>query len=224
MPVSFVVLKTWYAAKLGFAILTVAVALNYGLVPRDVSAQDRLQEQAMDLETAIRYFELNQWVPALLGFQVLADAGDPVAQAYTGVMYREGYGIEKNSKEAQRWLTLGAENGNAWAQHQLGWMYARAEITDDRDFASAVRYWKAAAEGGRSRAQLDLAVMYWRGEGTPKDLVMAYTWLKLAARDDEVANLSAANMNGLKKQMSPEQIDEAEKLAKDLMAEVESNL
>lgn len=184
-------------------------------------AQEQIIEQTIDLNTAIEFYQLNQWVPALLGFQVLADAGDPVAQAYTGVMYREGLGIEKNLEEAKRWLTLGAKNGNTWAQHQLGWMYARAEITEFRDFQTAVKYWKAAAEGGHSSAQLDLAVMYWRGEGTPKDMVMAYTWLTLAGQDEELSGMVETNITGLRQQMSSEQIEAAEKLARGLTEEIE---
>lgn len=205
-----------------------AVLLSCTILPAGLSAETlvspahaQVQQPAIDLDTALQYYKLNQWMPALLGFQMLADNGDPVAQAHIGIMYRQGLGIEKNLAEAQRWLKMGADNGNALAQHELGWMYARAEITDKRDFESAVRYWKAAAEGGRSSAQLDLAVMYWRGEGVPKDIVMAYTWLKLADQDKDLAGMVETNMIGLRKQMSPEQIEEADKLARGLMEEIE---
>lgn len=184
-------------------------------------AQAQVQEQAIDLDTALQYYKLNQWLPALLGFQVLADGGNPVAQAHIGIMYRQGLGIDRNLREAERWLKMASDNGNALAQHELGWMYARAEITDKRDFESAVKYWKEAAEGGRSSAQLDLAVMYWRGEGAPKDLVMAYTWLKLAAQNKDLTHMVETNMIGLSEQMSPEQIEAGDKLASGLMAEIE---
>lgn len=201
------------------AVLMACAILSVGAF--SLQAQEQVQGSAMDLDTALQYYKLNQWIPALLGFQVLADGGDPIAQAHIGLMYRQGTGIEKDFTEAERWLQMGADNGNAMAQHELGWMYARAEITEKRDFKSAVKYWKAAAEGGRSSAQLDLAVMYWRGEGTPKDMVMAYTWLKLADQNKELAGMVETNMIGLRNQMSPEQIEAAENLARGLMVEID---
>lgn len=215
---SFSILNKISALSVG-ALFVCSATATYAIAS-STSAQEQIQEQAIDLETAIGYYNLNEWLPALLGFQVLADGGDPVAQAYIGVMYREGLGIKKDFEEAEKWLTMGAKNGNAWAQHQLGWMYARAEITDDRDFESAVKLWQEAAEGGNTGAQVDLAVMYWRGEGAPKNMVMAYVWLKLAERDKDVAGMADVNMTGLKQQMSPEQIKAAEELAETYKAQI----
>lgn len=184
-------------------------------------AQEQTHAQTIDLETAIQYYTLNQWMPALASFQALAEAGDPVAQGYLGSMYRDGLGVARDVESAERWLRVGAQNGNPHAHHQLGWMYARAEITENRDFKSAVKHWKAAAEGGNANAQLDLGVMYWRGEGAPKDMIMAYTWLKLAEQDKDLSGMIETNLVGLRKQMSPEQIEAAEKLARDLKVEMD---
>ena len=141
--------------------------------------------KAIDLETAIWYFERNQWVPAFLDFQILAAEGDPVAATYMGRMFRRGWGVQKNLEEAEKWLRVGADGGVAMAHHRLGWMYARGEIGGTRDNINAVKHWKAAAEGGNPRAQLDLGVVYWRGEGVSQDLVLAYTWLSLASENED---------------------------------------
>jgi TPR repeat protein len=177
---------------------------------------------AIDLESAIWYYNRNQWVPAFLDFQILAEEGDSTAMAYMGHMYRQGYGVQKNLSEAERWLQAGAEAGVPLASHRLGWMYAKGEIGGARDNINAVKHWKMAAEGGLPKAQSDLGVMYWRGEGVPKDLVVAYTWLTLASMSEE-KSAAKDNLETIKDFLTADQIAEAEKLAKLLAAEIKNN-
>ena len=177
--------------------------------------------QAIDLETALWYFERKQWVPAFLDLQILAVEGDPIAATYMGRMFRQGWGVEKNHQEAEKWLGIGADGGVPMAHHRLGWMYARGEVKGGRNQINAVKHWKMAAEGGVSQAQQDLAVMYWNGAGVPKDLILAYTWLSLAARDGGLES-AKQNLNTLEKRMSIKDIEQAKSLAKQLGEEIKS--
>lgn len=177
--------------------------------------------RAADFDVALSYFKDNQWLPAFLDFQILAVEGDPRAQVYLGMMYRRGLGIQTDLIEAERWLRAGADQGEPMAHHRLGWMYARGEISGDRDFTNAVRYWKLAAEGGNHQAQMDLGVMYWRGEGIPQDYVMAYTWLELASEDPELS-AAKSNQENLARSMTEAQIADAQTLAATLREEIAS--
>ncbi len=177
--------------------------------------------RAIDLETAIWYYERNQWVPAFLDFQILAAEGDPVAKTYMGRMFRRGWGVEKNLVEAERWLREGAEGGVPIAHHRRGWMYARGEIGDTRDNVNAVKHWKIAAESGLSLAQMDLGVMYWNGVGVQKDLILAYTWLSLASQDEELLS-AKQNLDNLAEQMTQPDITQAKSLAEQIEAEINS--
>ncbi len=175
--------------------------------------------KAADFDTALAYYKQNQWLPAFLDFQILAAEGDARAQAYIGLMYRRGFGVAADLSEAEKWLRAGAEQGNAMANHRLGWMYASGEITGAPEFTGAVKHWKAAAEGGNHQAQMDLGVMYWRGEGTPQDLVLAYTWLDLAAEDPELS-AAKSNQENLARSMTDEQIAQAQDLASALREDI----
>ena len=48
-----------------------------------------------------------------------AEAGDAKAQFLLGACYYEGEGVEKDEKEAVKWYTKSAEQGNAGAKKQL---------------------------------------------------------------------------------------------------------
>ena len=76
-----------------------------------------------------------------------------------------------------------AEQGNAMAQFNLGWMYAFGEgiSEDDRE---AVKWYTLAAEQGYVSAQFYLGGMYYYGEGVLKDNVYAYVWWNIASSLD----------------------------------------
>jgi TPR repeat protein len=54
--------------------------------------------------------------------------------------------------------------------------------------------------------------MYADGDGVPKDLVIAYMWLNLAAAKGEPN--AKANRDNIERQMTPDQIAEAQRLSR----------
>jgi TPR repeat protein len=84
------------------------------------------------------------------------------------------------------------------------------------DCATALRLIRPLADQGDADAQHILGLMYNSGEGVPQDYVIAYMWLTLAtASGDEVAAGAAVVRERLAKRMSPEQVAEADKLARE---------
>ena len=57
----------------------------------------------------------------------LAEQGDKIAQNNVASLYRKGYGVPQDYKEAVKWYKLSAEQGNAKAQTNLGNMYDNGE-------------------------------------------------------------------------------------------------
>ncbi len=57
-----------------------------------------------------------------------ANANDSDAQAYVGVMYRNGLGVTKNNRDAFKWLNLAINQGNSYANQQLIDMKRNNEI------------------------------------------------------------------------------------------------
>ena len=80
-----------------------------------------------------------------------------------------------------------AEQGIAWAQYNLGWMYAFGEGVPQDDVESAkwlrkaAEWLRKAAEQGIVRAQETLASMYRQGDGVPQDFEEEAKWLRKAA-------------------------------------------
>jgi TPR repeat protein len=111
-----------------------------------------------------------------------------------------------------------ADQGDARAQHNLGVMYANGQGVP-QDQAAAVSWWRRAAEQGLAKAQGALGVMYERGEGVRRDLVQAHKWYHLAASRLELSEkyreISFRRRDLVAAKMTPAQIAEAEKLARE---------
>ena len=102
-----------------------------------------------------------------------------------------------------------ATQGHADAQFYLGTMYENGEGVP-RDDAEAEKWYRRAAEQGYADAQSALGLMYHAGESVPRDHVRAHMWFNLAdtgKHRDYVASL-----------MTPEQIAEAQRLAREWKA------
>jgi len=114
-----------------------------------------------------------------------------------------------------------AEQGSPLAQYLLGAFYQLGEAIP-QDYAEAANWYGRAADQGLAVAQFALGAMYARGEGVPEDVVRAHIWLSLSATH-------AAQIPGARKltreaqelrdevaqKMTPEQILEAEQLARE---------
>ena len=83
----------------------------------------------------------------------------------------------------KEWRPL-AEQGDSYAQYNLGLMYDYGEgvIEDD---TQAIYLFRKAAEQGHAKAQYNLGVMYESGRGIAKDDTQAVYWFRKAAEQGE---------------------------------------
>ncbi len=187
--------------------VALAVALLIGLAT---------PSQAGFREGMIAYFS-GDYATALQEFKPLAEQGNAKAQAALGIMYLAGQGVPQDYAEAVKWYRKAAEQGLAGAQHNLGLMYAQGQGVP-QDYAEAVKWYRKAAEQGVAYAQGSLGKMYANGQGVPQDYVQAHMWYSLAAsrlppgsdRDTVVENRDIVAAK-----MTPEQIAEAQRLARE---------
>ena len=109
-----------------------------------------------------------------------------------------------------------AEQSNAEAQTALGNMYDAGSGVP-QDYVEAVKWFRRAAEQGFADAQDALARMYVQGQGVPKDYVQAHLWFNLAASRFRGTglNIDAAARDNLAADMTPAQIAEAQRLARE---------
>ena len=168
------------------------------------------------LQKGVDAYSFGNYVTALTIFTSLADENnDPLAQSFLGVMHAKGEGVSQNYAKAAEWYSRAANAGIADAQANLGAMYARGEGVE-QDYDKAIHWTRLAAEAGHARAQNNLGVMYAIGEGDIKpDNRLAYLWFSLAAGQgfDEAKE----NRVRVEKDMSPEQISEAQDMAKECL-------
>ena len=83
----------------------------------------------------------------------------------------------------KEWRPL-AEQGDSYAQYNLGLMYDYGEgvIEDD---TQAIYWFRKAAEQGHAKAQYNLGLMYESGRGIAKDDTQAVYWFRKAAEQGE---------------------------------------
>ncbi len=116
----------------------------------------------------------------------------------------------------REWRPL-AEQGVADAQYNLGVMYGEG-LGVPQDYAKAVGWWRKAAEQGHATSQYNLGVAYHNGEGVPQNYAQAHMWHNLAASrfpPGEDRDKVVKNRDHVAKKMTPAQISEAQKLARE---------
>ena len=79
-----------------------------------------------------------------------------------------------------KWYRKAADQGNAKAQLNLGFMYANGKGVAEDD-AEAVKWYRKAADQGDADAQLNLGVIYDNGKGVAEDDAEAKKWYRKAA-------------------------------------------
>jgi len=159
------------------------------------------------------YQEAAKW------YSKAAEQGDANSQNLLGEMYSYDEGIKQDYQEAAKWYLKAAEQGDANAQYNLGFMYENGQgVIQNRK--EAAKWYRMAAEVGYAYAQNNLGLLYENGQGVLKDDIMAYALFNLAAvqGSEEARNNRAL----LKTKMSQNQIAEAQRLSRQLLAKIES--
>ena len=123
--------------------------------------------------------------------------------------------IRKDFATAVKIIRPPAVQGEAWAQHSLAYLYVRGQGVV-QDYAEAVKWFRLAAQRGNVHAQNMLGRMYDNGQGVVQDYVKAHSWYNLAASKGQPSAFS--NLDIVAKRMTPQQIAEAQKLARDCQA------
>ncbi len=153
------------------------------------SARKRVLASAEPLEDGVAAYQRADYATALKLLRPLAEQGNPKAQYNLGYMYAEGLSLQQDHAEAVQWFRMAAEQGNAGAQYNLGDMYGRGVF--------------APPTGSFSL-------------GISQDIVQAQMWFILAATQGH--KKAQIDQNGLAEEMTPDQIAEAQRMAREWRA------
>lgn len=100
-----------------------------------------------------------------------------------GTMLYEGSRVPQNYREAVRWWTKAAGQGNAKAQHALAICYGLGHGVA-QNFTQSAEMFRQAAENGHAQAQNDIGNCYFSGQGVIRDFEQARVWWMKAALQD----------------------------------------
>ena len=98
-----------------------------------------------------------------------------------GVLYRSGFGVDKNIELALQNLESAANQGDQSANEILADMYRNGEVDGRKDFEKSRVYMMKAALSGSKKAMLMTAEIYLKGEGVAKDIDKALNLLVQAS-------------------------------------------
>ena len=165
-----------------------------------------------DFKAGVDAYQRGDYATALREWQPLAEQGQALAQYNLGLLYANGQGVSKDDAQAQQWYEKAAAQGHADAQVNLGILYDYGRGVA-QDYKKAVYWYRLSAKQGNELAQRQLGLMFERGDGVPQDYVQAYMWYTLGAANG--AKRGAALRDALAKRMTPDQIAEAQQLARE---------
>ena len=141
-----------------------------------------------------------------------AERGTAEDQYNLGLRYEKGLGVPQSYTEAAHWYRLAAMQGYGDGQYKICELSERGQGVP-QDYQESLRWCGLAADHGHGRAMFVLGRLYHTAHGVPHDLVRAHMWYNLATAHgyddgkrwrDRVAD-----------EMSPSQIAEAQKLARE---------
>ncbi len=140
------------------------------------------------------------------GGEEITIPGARIAQFNLGMLYEQGKGVKKDHALAAEWHTRAAKAGLADAQFALGYLLekgtASGTVLDTPDFSGAVHWYSRSANQGFGPAQQNLAQLHLKGQGTSRDLTLAYKWFTLAKRNAKEYQMTPSTKARFKKELS----------------------
>lgn len=108
-----------------------------------------------------------------------AESGDVNAQ----MQLTDYYGNKQDYVNQFYWTQKLANQGDAQAQFNLGYMYNKGKGVR-QDYSQAVYWFQKPANQGYADAQNNLGIMYADGKGVNQDYNQAFNWFQKSANQD----------------------------------------
>ncbi|KAF9900246.1 hypothetical protein EC991_007699 [Linnemannia zychae] len=105
------------------------------------------------------------------------------AQAFMGVFFMGGYGVQKNARLASKFFHKAVDRSSGVAERGLGQLYDEGNGVSQNDSKAFEWYLKSAVQG-LSGGQLKVAEQYENGKGVPANREKAIEWYTKAVLSD----------------------------------------
>jgi len=160
------------------------------------------------------YGDANNYFAAAKWFLRAAKKGHAKAQLKLGIMYYQGIGIPEDKTKAAKLFRMSAKGGDGKAQTLAGLVYGEG-LGVNQDFKESAKWYRLAAAKGYATAQYNLGIMYRDGKGMDQDILASHMWLNIARKNG--IDDGSMDKDELEENMTPDQIAEAQKLAREWM-------
>jgi TPR repeat protein len=173
-------------------------------------------DEAMELSDRANLPTKEMLEKAFKLYKSAAEKGHIFAMHNLARSYQNGKFSTINYDEAFGWYLNASKFGFAGSQNNLGDMYENGKGTK-QSYSDAIYWYTQAAMQGEPTAYFSLGSMYKDGLGVQKNLIESAFWLTLAkANLTDGLNLkdAIASLNEIKKDVSSEQLTEAETRAR----------
>ncbi|MDL2269871.1 sel1 repeat family protein [Desulfosarcina sp. OttesenSCG-928-A07] len=154
-----------------------------------------------NLSTAMKYFEK------------AAAKGFSPAQYKLGSFYLTGRGVSQNNAKGIEFITKAAQAGNGAAANEMGFINLNGMYDQKKDAGKARDWFVKSAELGHLEGMKNLAVMFKDGIGKKPDPAGALRWYLIAQKGGLRTNDLDDVIAGLKKDLKPGQVKDAEESA-----------
>jgi TPR repeat protein len=134
---------------------------------------------AASISAAQRAMDAKDYAEALNELTPLAKEGDPTALNMLGKLYENGWGVEADPQQAQRYYEQGARQGNLESVNNLRSLKNKAYKAEFDQILPD-------AQAGNASAQNRIGEMYEFGQGVDRDTDMAFDWYQKAAEQGNV--------------------------------------
>jgi TPR repeat protein len=171
------------------------------------------------MEDAGKAYQRGDYATAMKLIRPLAEKGNVSAEYNLGTMYYNGEGTKRDYAEAMKWYRMAAQHGDVESARRVGFMNANAQGIERND-AEALKWYRMAADKGDPDSQNNLGVIYSTGKGVTQDNVQAHKWFTIAAArfpasEKDKRDKAVKNSELLAKKMKPEEVAQAQKLARE---------
>lgn len=176
-------------------------------------------EGEIEYQSALKFLMVGKYQAASPYLKEAARKKYPSAYLWIGICLENGYFLPKNEikmnyfyKKAVdkiKWFMRGAEEGDADANNNLGYIYKHGIGGIEKNEKKAVECFQLAADREHAIAQLNLGLCYKQGRGVLQDYQMAMRYYRMSANQGNKSATDALNQNFM--QISQSFYSQAEK-------------
>lgn len=156
---------------------------------------------ASDVSDAVSAMRAGNFAEAYCVLKPYAQSGDAEAQYNIGWMYRNGYGLMMDDKQALEWWKRASEQGYIDATFSIAMLYSLGEGQVDKDMDKAVEYYLTAVEDGHEDATMIIRSMLARNDiaihARKQEIIRTYGYLLGPLFDVEVERANVRNKPSL---------------------------